>query len=93
MRASLGVLVALAACSPSSPPHATAADASRANVALAELEHGRAILVRKCGNCHKAPRPGDDWQPHMPEMAVRANLDAEQQRLIVQYLTVMAYTP
>jgi cytochrome c2 len=87
------VLVALAACSPSSPPHATAADASRANVALAELEHGRAILVRKCGNCHKAPRPGDDWQPHMPEMAVRANLDAEQQRLIVQYLTVMAYTP
>jgi uncharacterized membrane protein len=83
----------VASCSSSAPPRATAADAARANVALAELERGRAVLVTKCGNCHQVPRPRDDWRSSMTEMAARANLDDDQQRVVVQYLTVMAYEP
>ncbi len=85
------VLVAVAACAPA-PPHATAADALRANVALAELEQGRTIVVGKCGGCHKPPLPTDHWQPVMTDMATRAKLDANQRRLAEQYLSVMAVT-
>jgi uncharacterized membrane protein len=85
------ILVAtLAACAPS-PPRATAADAARANVALAELEQGRTIVVGKCAACHVAPMPTDDWQSTMDDMSQRAKLDANQRRLAEQYLTVMAY--
>ena len=39
------------------PPVATAADAERGNVELAELHQGRKLLIRKCGNCHRPPLP------------------------------------
>jgi hypothetical protein len=88
----LVVLLGIAsACTPS-PPHATAADADRANVALAELEQGRTIVVGKCGACHKPPMPTDAWQPVMTDMAERAKLDGDQRRLAEQYLSVMAVT-
>jgi len=83
------VIAALAGCH-AAPPQATAADAARANVALAELQEGRALLVRKCGNCHRAPLPTDAWQPRMDEMAQKAKLAPPQRHLIEQYLTAMA---
>lgn len=82
-------LVAVLGCAPP-PPHATAADAARANVALAELERGRTIVVGKCAACHKPPLPTDRWQPVMDDMAKRSRLDAEQRHLVEQYLSVMA---
>ncbi|MGE0400084.1 MAG: hypothetical protein AB7T06_25430 [Kofleriaceae bacterium] len=85
------VLALLGACAPSLP-HATAVDADRANVELAELERGRSIVLKKCGGCHKPPLPTDAWQPVMADMAARAKLDAEQRRLAEQYLSVMAVT-
>ena len=90
MRAVVLVLV-LGSCTPP-PPHATAADAERANVALAELEQGRTIVVGKCGGCHKPPLPSDPWQHVMDDMAQRAKLDADQRHLAEQYLSVMAAT-
>lgn len=90
MRATFAVLVvASVACTPPLP-HATAADAQRANVALVELERGRTIVVGKCGGCHKPPLPTDHWQPVMTDMATRAKLDPNQRRLAEQYLSVMA---
>lgn len=88
MRATFVVLLAVAGCTPS-PPHATAADAARANVALAELQEGRTIVVGKCGGCHKPPMPGDPWQRVMTDMAARAKLDGNQRHLAEQYLSVM----
>jgi uncharacterized membrane protein len=84
--------VALVAACTNAPPRATAGDAARANVALAELQQGRTIVVGKCAACHAPPMPTDAWQPWMDDMAERAKLDANQRRLAEQYLTVMAVT-
>ena len=77
------------------PPQATALDAQRAHVELAELQHGRALLLTKCGgSCHAAPLPSaeprDAWPSKLDEMSARAGLDLEQHRLIQQYLVTMA---
>lgn len=93
----LALLVVLAACARHSPPHATAADAERANVELAELQQGRKLLLAKCAGCHKTPLPHDHasaaWPRYMDEMAPKAKLDAAQRALIEQYLVTMATSP
>ncbi|HEU0031518.1 MAG TPA: hypothetical protein VFQ53_12855 [Kofleriaceae bacterium] len=84
----------LAACSRKVPPQATSLDAERANVSLAELQEGRTLTIRKCGNCHQPPMPYEhtaaDWPRMLDEMAQRSNLDAKQRHYIEQYLVVMA---
>jgi hypothetical protein len=91
MRSTFAVLLLVSACT-APLPHATAADAERANVALAELEDGRTIVAGKCGGCHTPPRPTDRWEPVFDEMAQRAKLDDNQRRLAQQYLATMAVT-
>jgi hypothetical protein len=87
------VLFGLVACG-GAPPLATAVDAQRAHVELADLEHGRTLLVAKCGGCHRTPLPNEhtahDWPIKLDEMASRAKLDDEQRRSIEKYLVVMA---
>jgi hypothetical protein len=87
-------LVGLVACAPRTPPHATAADAQRANVALADLQEGRKLLVSKCGGCHKAPFPEEHpaaaWPGIVTDMAERSKIDARQVALITQYVVAMA---
>jgi hypothetical protein len=87
------LLFVLAACGVSPPP-ATPLDASRANVPLADLEHGRSILLAKCSGCHHTPVPAErrpaEW-PHFVEvMAERAKLGAADRRLVEQYLVTVA---
>jgi len=83
----------LSACG-AAPPVATAGDAARANIALAELEQGRTLLIRKCGNCHQPPLPASQpiaqWPAKVGEMSARSKLEAGQRELIEQYLVVMA---
>ncbi len=90
----LVVGVAFAAGCGGTPPAATAMDAARANVELAELERGRSLMLAKCGGCHRAPMPTDhtpaDWPHSVGTMAERAKLDATQRHLIEQYLITMA---
>jgi hypothetical protein len=85
---------ALGGCSGMSPPPATPLDASRANVALADLENGRSLLMRKCGSCHRPPMPSaqgrDEWPSKVDEMSRRSNLDTQQRQLIQAYLVTMA---
>jgi cytochrome c5 len=88
-------VVAAAACAPRTPPTATASDASRANVELAELQQGRTLLIQKCGGaCHKTPMPGDhlaaEWPKKLDEMAERSKLEPMQRALIEKYLVTMA---
>lgn len=77
-----------------SPPPATALDASRAHIELAELQRGRSLLVSKCGGCHRPPLPADhrggSWPEKLDEMSPRAHLDVLQRHLIEAYLVTMA---
>ncbi|HEX2688045.1 MAG TPA: hypothetical protein VHN14_15560 [Kofleriaceae bacterium] len=90
----LGVAIGLLAGCGGSLPTATATDASRAHVELADLHHGRSLLAAKCSNCHRPPLPtdhaADEWPKKLDEMSARANLDFMQQHLIEEYLVVMA---
>ena len=77
------------------PPQATAIDADRAHVELAELQQGRQLLISKCGgSCHAAPLPSRhsalEWPAKLDEMSSRASLELGQRRLIEEYLVVMA---
>lgn len=89
------LVLVLASCT-YPPPQATAADAQRANVALAELTEGRALLIEKCTDsaCHRTPLPQDhlaaEWPSQVSQMVERAKIDPRQQRLIAQYLVTMA---
>jgi cytochrome c553 len=92
--ASLVAASLVAGCGPQLPP-ATAGDAARARIQLADLESGRQLVLGKCGSCHHVPmpseRPADQW-PHMiSEMAVRSHLDANEHHLIEAYLVTMAH--
>ncbi len=93
----IACFVILAACARHSPPHATAKDAERANLELAQLEQGRTLLLAKCAGCHNTPLPRDhapaEWPRYMDEMAPKAKLDAAQRALIEQYLITMATAP
>lgn len=77
------------------PPQATAADAQRANIALAELTEGRALLIEKCSDsaCHRTPLPhhrASAWPHEVAQMVERAKIDKREQKLIEQYLVAMA---
>ena len=94
-RVVLSLLIASAAgCAPRTPPMATAGDASRANVELAQLHEGRKLLMGKCAGCHKTPMPDEhtaaEWPRMLDEMADRSNLDLAQRALIERYLVSMA---
>jgi hypothetical protein len=89
------VVCGLGACAPRTPPMATANDALRVHVELAQLQQGRTLLVQKCGNsCHVTPLPSQhaaiEWPHALDEMAARSGLDREQRALIEQYLVTMA---
>jgi hypothetical protein len=79
-------------CTPP-PPIATAADADRAHVPLAELSHGRDLLIERCGGCHTVPGPAaetrDKWPAQLDDMAQRAGIDLAQRHLIEQYVLAM----
>jgi hypothetical protein len=82
-------------CAPRVPPRATAADAERSNIALADLEHGRSLVISKCGSrCHKTPMPSQhtalEWPKALDEMSPRANVAGDDRRAIERYLVVMA---
>jgi hypothetical protein len=89
-------LLFLIGCAPP-PPHATAVDAERGNVALGELQEGRTLLIRKCGGCHRTPLPTEhtstEWPTMIDEMAERSKLDAQQRKRIERYLVVMSNAP
>ncbi len=93
LRLSLLLLIGCAA----PPPHATAMDAERGNVSLAELQEGRGLLLRKCGGCHRTPLPTEhtsaEWPVMLDEMAERSKLDAQQRKKLERYLVVMATAP
>jgi len=75
-------------------PVATAGDAARAGVQLAELQQGRSLVAAKCGSCHATPQPTEhragEWPRMLDEMARRSNLDGSQRQVMREYLVTMA---
>lgn len=91
----LALLVGLGiGCAGMAPPPATALDASRANVDLAELQTGRKLLLSKCSSCHRPPMPTahsrSEWPGKVEQMSERSKLDAVQRQQIELYLVAMA---
>jgi cytochrome c5 len=75
-------------------PVATAGDAARSGVALAELQQGRSLVASKCSSCHRTPLPtehrSEDWPKMIDEMSQRAQVDGSQRQAIRDYLVTMA---
>lgn len=92
-RAALIALV-LAGCQRPWVPVATQADANRANVSVAELNHGRSLLVRHCSGCHQTPSPrdtiADAWPAEVEDMRERSGLDPDEAAAVTRYLVAFA---
>ena len=89
--------LAVAACRGPWVPVATEADAARANVAVAELHHGRQLLLSHCSGCHQTPSPRDatiaDWPSEVEDMRERSSLEPEEAAAITRYLIAFAELP
>lgn len=85
--------LAAVACAPL-VPQATAIDAQRGHVELAQLQQGRSLLVKRCSGCHNTPSPVDhasgEWPRKLGEMSERAHLGLSEREMIEKYLVVMA---
>src|SRR5580765_7953323 len=92
--AGVASLAALGAGCGGALPVATAGDATRAGVALAELQQGRSLVAAKCSSCHRTPQPAehrtDEWPRMIDEMSRRAHVDGGERQAIQAYLMTMA---
>jgi cytochrome c5 len=93
------LVLLLGACSRSTAPHATDADATRAalrwpGTTTQDLEHGRDLYVSRCSSCHLPPTPSEysveAWPGHIAEMRERAHLDEASEEAIRRYVVTMA---
>lgn len=100
--AALLLLAGSAACASSQLPQPTSVHAKRAsatwpNVTVADLNQGRSLYVGRCGACHQLYEPGSygerEWSHQLAEMRERAQLDDNQERLILQYLVGVGVKP
>ena len=91
------VAIVLVACARRIPPIATAADAERSQIPLAELEQGRKLVLGKCSRCHDTPLPSDhtasEWPAMIGEMAERSKLVGGERSAIERYLVAMTARP
>ncbi len=75
-------------------PVATAGDAARSGIALAELQQGRSLVAAKCSSCHRTPQPIEhktgEWPKMIDEMSRRAHVDGSERQAIQDYLVTMA---
>lgn len=92
--------LALVACARRLPPPVTPTDVAWAqerwpDATRAELEHGRKLLLSKCGgSCHRPPMPADQppeaWPEHVADMAERSGLTAQTRATLERYLITLA---
>lgn len=90
-------LATTAACRGPWLPVATEADAVRVQRQVADLNHGRTLLIRHCSGCHLTPSPRDQaagaWPGEVADMQERSGLEPGEASLITQYLIAFAPTP
>lgn len=95
----LGVAGALVAGCAGGLPAPTELDARRVtkrwpSANTADLEHGRVLYATRCSRCHElydpASHASSHWEAAVHEMNDRAGLSADEERLVVMYLTAVA---
>lgn len=95
----LAGLAGLAGCGGRWIPEATDADAARVSAqwpgtTAADLNHGRQLLLSRCGNCHQPPSPAThaaaEWGPEVAEMRERSGLSLDDAALVERYLAAFA---
>ena len=82
------VSVGLAAQSSNPQPQVSGPHPPPSNSATTESQEGEKLFQTQCGRCHALP---EDLSPReakavVRQMRVRANLTAEEERLILKYL-------
>lgn len=97
--AALALASGVAGCSRPWMPVATQEDAARAqarwpSTTVEDLNQGRHLVMRRCGNCHQPPSPADrlaaEWPHEVDEMAERSGLHAGEAELVTRYLVAFA---
>lgn len=62
----------------------------------ASLERGRQLLAQRCTGCHGLEPVSNyspsEWRGHVRDMADRAGLDAQEAKLVADYLVAAAKT-
>ncbi len=94
-----GVALAVAGCGRRWIPEATDADAARISArwpgtTATQLNHGRTLLLSRCGNCHLPPSPAElqaeAWSDEVREMRERSGLSVADAILVERYLAAFA---
>lgn len=94
-----GLGVAVLGCGRPWLPVATEADLTRAqarwpDVTVDDLNHGRALVLRRCSNCHLTPSPSErtaaQWPAQVAEMAERAGLQPAEHGPLTRYMEAFA---
>lgn len=71
-------------------PKPTEEMAMAMGVRQAELARGHATYLEHCNQCHERIPPGkidpENWRGIVPHMAVRAHIDAEEERDLLLYV-------
>ncbi len=99
MKAIAALALGLAACARPWLPVATPADLPRVaerwpEATVDDLNHGRSLVIKRCGGCHQPPSPSDqvaaEWPAEVEDMAERSGLRPGEDRLLSRYLAAYA---
>lgn len=94
----IAIAITAVACASKKAIVLTQTDADRASskfsgATLASLTEGKTLYENNCGTCHGLKNPGNygeaEWRKIVPPMAVKANVDAKKEELILQYVVTM----
>jgi hypothetical protein len=95
----VALLLTVGACGPHLLPVVGPADIARAqgrwpDTGAGELDHGRHLIVGRCGACHIPPTPDDvaagEWPRTLDEMGPRSHLSPAERRAIERYVITFA---
>jgi len=91
----LGIILLVSSCSKNDQSLSdlytpTSADVT-ANATLEELQKGRDLYLKNCGNCHSLYSPDDfsssQWHSIIPNMAPYTSMTSSEVSLVTKYVT------
>lgn len=80
-------IFAFVSCTPTIKP----VENAKPMVENSKLAEGKNIFTTSCAKCHDLPNPKEyndtEWVDWVQKMAVKAKLDANQEKLVYEYIT------
>lgn len=86
-------IFAIVSCTPTMKPveNAKPMETPKPIVENSKLAEGKNIFTTSCAKCHDLPNPKDyndtEWVNWVQKMAVKAKIDAKQEKLVYEYIT------